>query len=267
MTTQRLYRVRMPSGEIRFVHKGSSGAFGLFEAGTSFEEIAGQKSEVWNAIIPQDKLPGVVCAPVAPSKIVCIGLNYRHHALEMNKPLPREPLMFLKPPTAVVGHQDVIELPAQSELVHHEGELAVVIKKTIKNVSLHEAQEAIFGYTCANDVTARDIQRRESRYTRGKGFDTFCPLGPYLVCAKDFVPEEQYVECRVNDELRQRSGIDDLIFKIPELVSFVSQVMTLHPGDVMLTGTPMGVGELHDGDIVEVEVGGLGVLRNTVKRT
>lgn len=203
-------------------------------------------------------------APSTPTKIVCIGLNYRHHAEEMNKPIPPEPLMFMKPTTALLSPGGAIELPAQSSLVHHEGELAVVIGRRARRVDAAQAREAVLGYTCANDVTARDIQRREKRYTRGKGFDTFCPLGPAVRLASGFEAASQEVICRVNGEQRQRSGVDDLIFDIPTVISFVSHVMTLLPGDVILTGTPMGVGPLEAGDEVEVEVSGVGVLRNRV---
>jgi len=157
-------------------------------------------------------------------------------------------------------------LPASSERVHHEGELAVIIGRRTKGVSEQEAAGAILGYTCANDVTARDIQRREGKYTRGKGFDTFCPLGPCMVTADEFAPEDHSVTCRVNGDVRQHSGIDDLIFGIPRVISFVSEVMTLMPGDVVLTGTPFGVGELVDGDVVDVEIDGIGVLQNRVVR-
>jgi 2-keto-4-pentenoate hydratase/2-oxohepta-3-ene-1,7-dioic acid hydratase in catechol pathway len=203
-------------------------------------------------------------APVEPSKIVCVGLNYEHHAEEQGKAIPPEPLMFMKPPTAITAPGGAIEIPTQSELVHHEGELAVVIGRRLHQANEAEATRAIFGYTCANDVTARDIQRREKRYTRSKGFDTFCPLGPCVVMARDFVPAEHSLEVRVNGDVRQASSLDDFIFEIPFVVSFISHVMTLLPGDVILTGTPAGVGPLLAGDRVEVEIDEIGVLTNTV---
>lgn len=203
-------------------------------------------------------------APVDPSKIVCIGLNYRKHAEEMNKTIPDEPLMFMKPPTAVIGPGDAIELPPQSQLVHHEGELAIVIGRRAKSLEPEESSGVILGYTCANDVTARDIQRREKRYTRGKGFDTFCPLGPAIATADGFVPAEHTVVLRVDAEERQRSQLNDFIFGIEYVVAFVSQVMTLHPGDVILTGTPHGVGPLASGNVVSVEIDGIGRLENPV---
>ena len=202
--------------------------------------------------------------PCEPTKVVCVGLNYVHHAHEMNKEVPEEPLLFMKPTSALNAHGGSIKLPASSEMVHHEGELAIVIGRKAQHVGVEDAMSYVFAYTCANDVTARDIQRRESRYTRAKGFDTFCPLGPALVTANRFDPANHRIELRVNGEVRQESGLDDLIWKVPEIVSFVSEVMTLEPGDVILTGTPSGVGELHRGDVVEVEIDGIGVLRNDV---
>ena len=202
-------------------------------------------------------------APVLPSKVVCVGLNYRKHADEQGKDVPEEPLIFLKPSTAVIGPGDDIVLPPQSELVHHEGELAIVIGKRASRVREAEAMEHVLGYTCANDVTARDIQRREGRYTRAKGFDTFAPLGPCIVTADAFDPATHRLELRVDGEVRQTSLMDDFIFGVPTVVAFISEIMTLLPGDVILTGTPAGVGPLEDGDEVEVEIEGIGVLRNS----
>lgn len=203
-------------------------------------------------------------APVAPSKVVCVGLNYRRHAEEMNLDLPSEPLIFLKPSTAVIGPGEAIELPASSGEVHHEGELAVVIGETARRVPRDRASEYILGFTIMNDVTARDIQRRERKYTRSKGFDTFAPLGPDVV--SDVDPEQLAVEVRVNGELRQSSGCDDLIFKVDRLVEFISDIMTLLPGDLISTGTPSGVGPVRSGDEVSVTIAGIGTLTNPVKR-
>ncbi|MFU8805332.1 MAG: fumarylacetoacetate hydrolase family protein [Bradymonadaceae bacterium] len=200
-----------------------------------------------------------------PGKIVCVGLNYQHHADEMGKAVPEEPLIFLKPPSSVIASGEAIELPSQSQEVHHEGELAIVIGERTRRAGQTEAASNILGYTCANDVTARDIQRREQRYTRAKGFDTFCPLGPNLVLAGDFIPAEHHLEVRVNGEVRQFSRLDDFIFSIPRVVSFISHVMTLYPGDVILTGTPAGVASLLPGDLVEVEIEGIGILENRVR--
>ena len=205
---------------------------------------------------------GVLLSPVAPSKIVCVGLNYRRHAEEMNIDLPSEPLIFLKPSTAVIGPGDSIILPESSREVHHEGELAVVIGRTAHHVPEDRASDVILGFTIMNDVTARDIQRRERKYTRSKGFDTFAPLGPDVV--SDVDPERLMLEVRVNGELRQSSGCDDLIFKVPRLVAFISDIMTLLPGDIISTGTPSGVGPLRHGDEVEVTINGIGTLTNSV---
>jgi 2-keto-4-pentenoate hydratase/2-oxohepta-3-ene-1,7-dioic acid hydratase in catechol pathway len=227
------------------------------------EVVEGRRAlQVGADLGPAAKLAAL--APVCPSKVVCVGLNYKKHAQEMDKTIPDEPLMFMKPPTAVIGPGQPIELPSQSQEVHHEGELAVVIGRQAKGLSLEESLGAILGYTCANDVTARDIQRREARYTRGKGFDTFCPLGPAIAGADEFEPAAHRLECRVDGEVRQSSRLDDFIFSIPEVVSFISHVMTLYPGDVILTGTPHGVGPIVDGQSVSVEIDGIGELTNPV---
>jgi 2-keto-4-pentenoate hydratase/2-oxohepta-3-ene-1,7-dioic acid hydratase in catechol pathway len=202
-----------------------------------------------------------------PSKIVCVGLNYRRHAEELGKALPTEPLIFLKPSTAVIPNGAPIELPASSEEVHHEGELAVIIGRRARAVAADQAHQFILGYTTMNDVTARDIQRREGKYTRSKSFDTFAPLGP--VVATDVEPDALTLTTRVKHEggdweVRQRSGCDDMIFKVPELIAFISSIMTLLPGDVISTGTPAGVGPIVDGDTVEVAISGVGRLVNPV---
>jgi 2-keto-4-pentenoate hydratase/2-oxohepta-3-ene-1,7-dioic acid hydratase in catechol pathway len=201
-------------------------------------------------------------APVLPSKVVGIGLNYADHAAERGKPLPDEPLIFLKPSTSVIGPQDAIVLPTLSQRVDHEAELAVVIGRAVRNASDAEAAEAVLGYTCANDVTARDLQDRDVQFTRAKGFDTFCPLGPHVVTDVD--PSALDIACRVNGEVRQSSNTKELIFPVPRLVAYVSSVMTLLPGDVILTGTPAGISPLADGDTVEVEIADVGVLTNRV---
>jgi 2-keto-4-pentenoate hydratase/2-oxohepta-3-ene-1,7-dioic acid hydratase in catechol pathway len=201
-------------------------------------------------------------APVEPSKIVCVGRNYRAHAKELGNEVPVVPMIFLKPPSAVIGPQDAIRCPEQSKLVQHESELAIVIGRTLSRATAPEAKLAVFGYTGLNDVTARDIQREEKQFTRAKGFDTFCPVGPVVETALD--PMDVSVVCRVNGVERQRGHTRDMVFDAFALVAFVSGVMTLWPGDVVSTGTPEGVGPLHRGDWVEVEIGGVGVLRNPV---
>jgi 2-keto-4-pentenoate hydratase/2-oxohepta-3-ene-1,7-dioic acid hydratase in catechol pathway len=204
-----------------------------------------------------------ILAPVLPSKIVAIGLNYRAHAEETGRGLPEEPMIFLKPTTSVISPQDAIVLPPQSQRVDHEAELAVVIGKATRNVSAADALEYVLGYTCANDVTARDLQAKDVQFTRAKGFDTFCPLGPHVVT--DIDGGKLDIACRVNGEVRQQSNTSDLVFGVAELVEFVSSVMTLLPGDVICTGTPDGISPIVDGDRVEVEIESIGVLSNPVR--
>ncbi len=204
----------------------------------------------------------LLAVPVVPTKIVAVGLNYRAHAKEMNKAVPEEPLLFIKPSTAVIGPNEPIRLPKESAEVHHEAELAVVIGRPAHKVSAQQARQLVLGLTCMNDVTARDIQRREVQYTRAKGYDTFAPLGPWILVG-DGVGDRE-VTCRVNGEVRQRGRTSDFVFDAYSLVAFASRVMTLLPGDVVSTGTPPGVGPIRAGDRVEVEVEGLGVLSNPV---
>ncbi|HSM94181.1 MAG TPA: fumarylacetoacetate hydrolase family protein [Anaeromyxobacteraceae bacterium] len=201
-------------------------------------------------------------APVQPSKIVCVGRNYMAHAREMGWEVPKEPLIFLKPSTSVVGPGDEIRCPPQSREVHYEAELGVVVGRTLTRVSPSEARLGVLGWTCVNDVTARDIQKAEKQFTRAKGFDTFCPVGPWIETNLD--PLEVSVVCRVNGEERQRGYPKDMAFDPFYVASFVSHVMTLLPGDVIATGTPEGVGAIQRGDWVEVEVSGIGVLKNPV---
>lgn len=204
-------------------------------------------------------------APVIPrSKIVGVGRNYAAHAAEHGHDVPTSPLIFLKPNTSVIGPDDPIVLPDWSEQVEHEAELAVVIGKVTRNVDPDEALSKVFGYTVANDVTARDIQRTDDQWTRAKGFDSSCPLGPWIVPGLD--TSDLYVRARVNGEARQDGRTSQLVFDVAYLVSFVSEVFTLLPGDVILTGTPSGVGPLDERDVVEVEVEDIGVLRNPVVR-
>lgn len=214
-----------------------------------------------------DRVPiadAVILAPVIPrSKIVCVGKNYHDHAAEMGGEAPEEPLLFLKPNTAVIGPGDAIVRPAISERTEHEGELAVVIGRIAKNVSVEHALDHVLGYTIANDVTARDLQRKDGQWTRAKGFDTFCPLGPTI--NTDFDPATATLQTRVNGEVRQKAPLTDMIHSVADIIAHASAVFTLLPGDVILTGTPAGVGEFVAGDTVEVEITGLGILRNTVR--
>lgn len=202
-------------------------------------------------------------APVLPSKVVAVGVNYRDHAEEMGHPLPEEPLIFLKPSTAVVGPGDPIRKPSECLRLDHEGELAVVVAGLVRGADPEAAARSILGYTAGNDVTARDLQAKDGQWARAKGFDSFCPLGPWI--ETDLDPNGLDIEVRLNGEVRQRSSTKNLIFDPATLVSFVSRAMTLLPGDVILTGTPAGVGPMEPGDSCEVEISGIGTLRNPVE--
>lgn len=199
---------------------------------------------------------------INPTKIIAIGLNYIDHAKELKMDMPERPLIFMKPPTSVIGNGDNIILPPQTKELNYEGELAIVIKEKAKNVSKDEARDFIAGYTCTNDVTARDLQRIDGQWTRAKSFDTFCPLGPRTV--SDIDPKHLSIITRVNGVVKQNSNTKNMIFDVFKLVSFISEIMTLLPEDVIITGTPPGVGTIVVGDVVEVEIEGIGVLRNTV---
>jgi 2-keto-4-pentenoate hydratase/2-oxohepta-3-ene-1,7-dioic acid hydratase in catechol pathway len=204
-------------------------------------------------------------APVIPrSKVVCVGKNYRDHAAEMGGEAPAEPLLFLKPNTSVIGPGDVIVRPRQSQRTDFEGELAVVIGRVAKDVSAERALDYVFGYTVANDVTARDLQRSDGQWSRAKGFDTFCPLGPVIETDFDLDGDARVVS-RVNGEVRQDGPISDMVHSVPDVIAYASAAFTLLPGDVILTGTPAGIGPFEAGDTVEVEVTGIGVLRNTAR--
>src|ERR1022692_2039463 len=206
---------------------------------------------------------GRLLAPILPSKVICIGNNYADHAREMGGEPPAEPVIFLKPSTAVCGPGDPILRPARlSERVDYEGELAVVIGRLCREVPADRVAEVIFGYTCANDVTARDLQSSDGQWTRAKGFDTFCPLGPWIETGVD--PADLALTTRLNGEIKQDSRTSLLLHDVSALVMFVSQVMTLLPGDVLLTGTPAGIGPMHKGDAVSVTISGIGTLRNPV---
>ncbi|MGB9975566.1 fumarylacetoacetate hydrolase family protein [Thermovenabulum sp.] len=202
-------------------------------------------------------------APAEPSKIVCLGLNYADHAREFKLEVPDEPIIFIKPPTTVIGPEEEIILPRASKRVDYEAELAIIIGKEAYNVKEEKAFEYIFGFTCANDVTARDLQKKDVQWTRSKSFNTFCPLGPWI--ETDLDPGNLSIKLLLNGEIKQNSNTSNLIFKIPYIVAFISSIMTLFPGDVILTGTPSGVGPIKPGDIVEVVIDKIGTLKNTVK--
>ena len=202
-------------------------------------------------------------APCLPTKIVAIGVNYKDHAAEFKKEPPSEPLIFLKPPSALLAPEEAIVYPeGVTKRVDYEGELAVVIKKRARHVTPEQAAAAIFGYTCCNDVTARDLQKKDGQWSRAKGFDTFCPLGP--VIATDVEPSQLRIRTLLNGDIKQDASVSAMLFDVPTLVSYVSKVMTLFPGDIITTGTPSGVGPMQRGDVVEVWIEGIGRLRNRV---
>ncbi len=223
--------------------------------GSPFAEF--QRSE---ATFPLESVR--LLSPLLPGKIICVGKNYALHAKQMGSEVPTTPLLFLKPTSAVIGPEQTIYLPPQSTQVEHEAELAVVIGKRGRWIQPSEANSYIYGYTIANDVTARDLQNKDGQWTRSKGFDTFCPLGPWI--DTELNPADALITCHVNGELRQMASTHDMVFHIDQLIAFASSVMTIEPGDIMLTGTPAGNGPLHPGDIVEVTVDGIGKLRNYV---
>jgi 2-keto-4-pentenoate hydratase/2-oxohepta-3-ene-1,7-dioic acid hydratase in catechol pathway len=201
--------------------------------------------------------------PCEPSKIVCVGRNYVEHAKELGNEVPKVPLIFLKPPSSIIADGEAILLPPQSAQVEHEAELVIVIGKRGKNVTAENAKKFILGYTVGNDVTARDLQKTDGQWTRAKGFDTFCSFGPWI--DTDFDPADAVITCRVNGQMRQMASTRDMVFNVGVLVAYISSVMTLEPGDLIFTGTPSGVGELKNGDKVDVEIEGLGSLSNPVK--
>jgi len=201
-------------------------------------------------------------APIVPSKIICVGRNYVEHAREQNVELPESPLIFLKPPSAVIANDENIVIPPQSQQVEHEAELVVVVGKQGKWIPVEECAKYVFGFTIGNDVTARDLQHKDLQWTRGKGFDTFCPIGPWIETELD--PADSLITCRVNGELRQMGSTREMVFSVNHLLAYISTIMTLEPGDVIFTGTPAGIGPLTQGDTVEISIEGIGTLRNTV---
>jgi 2-keto-4-pentenoate hydratase/2-oxohepta-3-ene-1,7-dioic acid hydratase in catechol pathway len=202
-------------------------------------------------------------APAEPGKIICIGRNYSEHAKELGNDVPKVPLIFLKPPSSIINPGDTIILPPQSQQVEHEGELVAVIGKRGRNITTEQAREYVLGYTIGNDITARDLQKLDSQWTRAKGFDTFCPFGPWIDTSFDI--SDALIICKVSGQPRQMASTRDMVFNVSTLVAFVSSIMTLEPGDILFTGTPAGVGILKDNDEVVVEIEGLGVLSNPVK--
>ncbi len=201
--------------------------------------------------------------PVTPSKIVCVGRNYVEHAAELGNKMPDEPLLFLKPPSALIANGEAIQLPRESKQVEHEGELGVVMGRRARNLTSSEYPLTyVLGYTCVNDVTARDLQRKDVQFTRGKGFDTFCPVGPFIV--DDIDPLNVNVTTRLNGVVKQQGCTADMAFSVPTLIRYISNIMTLYPGDLIATGTPAGVSPMQAGDVVEVEIEEIGILRNPI---
>lgn len=227
---------------------------GLIE-GDIFAEYRRLETEM-----PVDKVN--ILPPVNPGKIICVARNFVEHAREREVEVPETPMIFLKPPSAIIQSNIPIQIPPQSSQVEHEAELAVIIGKQGRWIEIEKAYSHIFGYTIANDVTARDLQRNESQWTRAKGFDTFCPMGPWIETALDVT--DLLITCRVNGELRQMASTKEMIFPVSQIVSYISNIMTLFPGDVILTGTPAGVGSLEKGDNVEITIEGIGTLHNPV---
>jgi 2-keto-4-pentenoate hydratase/2-oxohepta-3-ene-1,7-dioic acid hydratase in catechol pathway len=252
------YEVRVASGAGSTVPR-----YGLIE-GENVIEISGPPWGQWSRRSRSMRLVDVrLLAPVEPSKVVCIGRNYAAHAAELGNEVPKEPLMFLKPPSSIVGPEEAIVLTKYSQKVEHEGELAIIIGRRCSQLSdAEDALSFVLGYTCLNDVTARDLQKSDVQFTRGKGFDTFCPVGPHIETALD--PSNVLVETRVNGAVRQSGTTSLMVYPPAFLVRWISRMMTLMPGDVIATGTPAGVGPLVAGDTVEVSVAGVGVLCNPV---
>lgn len=216
-----------------------------------------------NVIAPPHKLAEVrLLAPVTPTKIACVGRNYAEHAAELGNEVPSEPMIFLKPPTAVIGPDAAVVYPAISARVDHEGELAVVIGRRCRNVAEADALRYVFGYTVANDVTARDLQKKDGQWARAKGFDTFAPVGPWVDTTFD--PTDREVRCLVNGEVRQQSTTALMVYAIPRIIAHLTRFMTLEPGDLILTGTPSGIGPVQPGDVMTVEIEGLGAIHNPV---
>lgn len=243
------------------VFSGEDVRYGLADA-TTITLISDEPFAAWETDDVISMVGARLMPPAMPTKIVCVGVNYKTHAREMAHDLPAEPLIFLKPPTSMNAPNGEIHLPPGAGRVDYEGELAVVMGRRAHRVSPEDALSFVLGYTCANDVTARDLQKRDGQWARAKGFDGFCPLGPWV--ETDVDPTDLLIETYLNGERVQSARTSDMIFDVPTLVSFISHVMTLLPGDIVLTGTPSGIGELHSGDVVEVRIEGIGGLTSRV---
>jgi 2-keto-4-pentenoate hydratase/2-oxohepta-3-ene-1,7-dioic acid hydratase in catechol pathway len=257
----RILRFTPPAGS----NLGSDPLFGILEDELTIRVVNGDP--LYSGIQTRDErvpLESVrVLAPVIPrSKVVCVGKNYADHAAEMGGTVPKEPIIFIKPNTSVIGPNDIINWPSQSQRVDHEAELAIVISRICKDIPKERYRDVIFGYTVANDVTARDIQQGDGQWTRGKSFDTFCPLGPWI--DTEFIPSAQRITAEVDGEIKQDAKLNEMVFDIPTIINFITSAMTLLPGDVILTGTPAGIGPVIPGKEVKISIEGLGQLTNRV---
>ena len=250
---------------IRFSSENNSKS-GILKNESDVVEIRGDmygEYEETNNMYKLDEIK--ILPPSSPSKIICVGLNYRDHAEEMNRQLPEAPMLFMKPNTAVIAHNEEIVYPSHmSKRVDYEGELAIVIGREARMVEEQDTENYIFGYTCINDITARDLQKIDIQFTRGKGFDTFAPFGPFI--ETEISPENLSIKTLLNNEVKQNSNTGNLIFKVKTLVSFISKIMTLLPGDIIATGTPAGIGPVKPGDRLEVRIDGIGSLVNYVAK-
>lgn len=235
--------------------------YGMLEAGAVLgtEGLGGNRSGKTYHISEIRLLP-----PCCPSKIVCVGRNYADHAKELGNPVPVEPIIFLKPPSSLIADGDSIVHPRLTELLSFEGELAAVVGKRARNAAREEAEDIIFGYTCLNDVTARDLQKKDGQWTRGKGFDTFCPVGPWIVPRGDVVLSGLRVQTYVDGGKKQDGPVSDMIFPLDAIIAYVTQFLTLEPGDLIATGTPPGVGPMRTGSEVSIVIEGIGTLRNKI---
>ena len=243
----------------RVIHEGDV-RYGIVRDEGVITLISDEPFAAWEPVGEMPLVGAEFVAPIVPTKVVCVGVNYRGHAAEMDHEVPSAPVLFLKPPTSVIGPNADIVWPEMAARVDHESELAIVMGRFTRHVSVQDARSCVLGFTCANDVTARDLQKTDGQWTRAKGFDTFCPVGPWVETELD--PSDLSVECWVDGQLRQAGRTSEMVFDVMTLVSFISHVMTLLPGDIVLTGTPAGIGPLDRGDQVEVRIEGIGSLHN-----
>ena len=247
---------------LRFLQNGNI-RYGLLEKDNTIREVVG---DIFNNYKNTENVYPLAeitfLPPCVPTKIIAVGLNYFDHANEVQMKIPDEPLIFMKPPSTLIAHNDNIIYPKMSKQLDYEAELAVIIKNRIKNIEPGDVSKNILGYTCFNDITARDLQKKDEQWTRAKSFDTFAPIGPYI--STELNPDNLQIKLYKNGQLMQDSSTSNMIFKVDKIVSFISKIMTLFPGDIIATGTPSGVGQLEEGDIVKVEIEGIGVLKNNV---